>query len=90
MRNWLTLLKRKNPHVTSGICEQCSSTSLKRKIATYPVDLNGRLAGRRIDVYRVELDQCRKCGHLMPTTEGQAKVKRCVKIGRNIFLKNLN
>ena len=55
MRNWLTLLKRKNPHVTSGICEQCSSTSLKRKIATYPVDLNGRLAGRRIDVYRVNL-----------------------------------
>ena len=39
MRNWLTLLKRKNPHVTSGICEQCSSTSLKRKIATYPVDI---------------------------------------------------
>src|SRR3972149_3965872 len=84
MRNWLSLLKRKDPHLASGICEKCSSTSLKRKIATYPVDLNGKLAGRRIDVYRVELDQCRKCGHLMPTPERQAKVKRCVKIGRNI------
>jgi len=31
---------------------------------------------KRIDVYRVELDQCRKCGHLMPTPEGRAKVKR--------------
>ena len=29
-----------------------------------------KLAGRRVDVYRVELDQCRKCGHLMPTPEG--------------------
>jgi hypothetical protein len=89
MRNWLSLLKRKDANGVPAICEKCSSTLLKRKIATYPVELNGRLAGRRIDVYRVELDQCRKCGHLMPTPEGKAKVKRCVKIGRNIFLKNL-
>jgi hypothetical protein len=48
---------------------------LKRQIATYPVELTGRLAGRRVDVYRVELDRCRQCGHLMPTPEGQAKLK---------------
>ena len=50
----------------------------------------GKLAGKRIDVYRVELDQCRKCGHLMPTPEGQSKVKRCVKKGREFFLNNLH
>jgi hypothetical protein len=89
VRNWLSLFKRKDPNATSAICEKCSSSSLKRKIATYPVPLTGKLAGRRIDVYRVELDQCRKCGHLMPTPDGQAKVKRCVKKGREFFLKNL-
>ena len=89
MRNWLSLFKRNDPPVASGICEKCSSTALKRKLATYPVPLAGKLAGKRVDVYRVELDQCRKCGHLMPTPEGQAKVKRCVKKGREFFLKNL-
>ena len=90
MRNWLSLFKRKVPKLASGICEKCSSTSLKRKLATYPVPLTGKLAGRRVDVYRVELDQCRKCGHLMPTPTGRAKVKRCVKTGRKLFLKILN
>lgn len=90
MRNWLSLFKRNDPEVASGICEKCSNTSLKRTIATYPVSLTGKLAGRRIDVYRVELDQCRKCDHLMPTPEGQAKVKRCVKKGKVFFLKNLD
>ena len=90
MRNWLSLFKRKHPKAASGICAKCSSTSLNRKIATYPVPLTGKLAGKRIDVYRVELDQCRQCGHLMPTPEGQAKVKRCVKRGRQFFLKNIN
>ena len=90
MGNWLTLLKRKDLHAAPRLCERCSGPSLKRKIATYPVDLTGRLAGRRVDVYRVELDQCRQCGHLMPTPEGQAKVKRCVKVGTKIFLKSLD
>jgi hypothetical protein len=62
---------------------------LKRRAATYPVHLTGKLAGKRIDVYRVELDQCRKCGHLMPTPEGRAKVKRCVKRGKEFFLSSL-
>ena len=86
MGNWLTLLKRKDLHAAPRLCERCSGPSLKRKIATYPVDLTGR----RVDVYRVELDQCRQCGHLMPTREGQAKVKRCVKVGKKIFLKSLD
>lgn len=62
---------------------------MKRRIATYPVHLTGKLAGRRIDVYRVELDQCRQCGHLMPTREGRAKVRRCVKRGKELFLSSL-
>ena len=89
MRNWFSLFKRKDPKIASGICTQCASTSLKRKIATYPVPLTGKLAGKRIDVYRVELDQCRQCGHLTPTPDGQAKVKRCVKREKQFFVKNL-
>ena len=90
MRNGFTRLKRKDPPVAPSLCERCASPSLKRKIATYPVDLTGQPAGRRVDVYRVEFDQCRQCGHLMPTPEGRAKVKRCVKVGRKIFLKGLD
>ena len=74
---------------SSRACEQCGDTSLKRCLATYPVHLTGKLKGRRVDVYRVELDRCRACGHLMPTPEGQAKVKRCVKIGKRVILKSM-
>ena len=88
MQNWLSWLTRKDSTRASGPCAKCSGTSLKRTVATYPVHLTGKLAGRRIDVYRVELDQCRNCGHLMPTPEGKAKVKRCVKKGRALFLNN--
>ena len=89
MRNWLSPFKRNDSEVALGICKQCASTSLKRKIATYPVPLTGKFAGKRIDVYRVELDQCRQCGHLMPTSNGQAKVKRCVRKGKEFSLKTL-
>jgi hypothetical protein len=92
MRNWLSVVKRNAPKPASGTgtCKKCASTSLKRTVTTYPVHLTGKLAGKRIDVYRVELDQCRKCGHLMPTPEGQSKVERCVKKGREFFLNNLH
>ena len=100
MRNWLSLVKRNAAKpkpapgsescAGTGSCKNCASTSLKRTLATYPVHLTGKLAGKRIDVYRVELDRCRDCGHLMPTPEGQAKVKRCVKKGRKFFLNNLH
>jgi hypothetical protein len=89
MWNWLSLIKRSRPQRASGSCKKCGSTSLRRRVTTYPVPLTGKLAGKRIDVYRVELDQCRQCGHLMPTPEGRAKVKRCVKRGKEVFLNNL-
>jgi predicted nucleic-acid-binding Zn-ribbon protein len=89
MLNWFSLLKRDRSKPASSICKKCGSTSLKRRVTTYPVHLTGKLAGKRIDVYRVELDQCRKCGYLMPTPEGRAKVKRCVKRGKEVFLNNL-
>jgi hypothetical protein len=89
MRNWFHFFKRKDPPTGSRICEKCSSASLQRTLATYPVPLTGKLAGKRIDVYRVELDQCRQCGHLMPTPQGLAKVKRCVKKGVEFFRQNL-
>lgn len=93
MLNWLPKVKPAAPtksKTRAGLtCAQCRGTQLTRKLATYPVPLDGKLIGRRIDVYRVELDQCKHCGHLMPTKEGKAKVKRCVKTGSDFFLKNL-
>jgi hypothetical protein len=53
--------------------------------ATYPVHLTGDLAGKRLDIYRVEPDKCRRCGHLMPTAERKAKIKRCTKTGIRFF-----
>ena len=70
-------------------CPQCASTSLKRVLATHPVHLTGTLAGRRVDVYRVEMDKCRHCGTLTPTKEGKAKIKRCIKTGIEFFRKQL-
>lgn len=77
------------PGTADPVCKQCGSSALKRKLATYPVPLTGVLAGRRLDIYRVELDQCRQCGFLMPTAEGKAKIKRCTRVGKEIFLKSL-
>lgn len=51
--------------------------------------LTGKLAGRRVDVYRVEMDKCRSCGTLTPTKEGNAKIKRCTKTGIEFFRKQL-
>lgn len=90
MRKSRTGVKRSKASLLAPrVCEQCGCVTLKRKVATYPVPLTGKLAGRRIDVYRVELDKCTQCGFLMPTPEGNAKVQRCIKIGIEIFLKNL-
>jgi ribosomal protein L40E len=85
MRNWFFWVKRDPPPPNAPRCEKCSATALKRKVATYPVHLTGKLTGKRLDIYRVELDKCRKCGHLMPTPEGLAKIKRCTKTGIKFF-----
>jgi ribosomal protein L37AE/L43A len=68
-------------------CPKCGSTSLKRVLATHPVYLTGELIGRRLDIYRVEMDKCRHCGTLTPTQEGKAKIKRCTKTGTEFFRK---
>ena len=57
-------------------------------MATYPIVLKQppKLAGKRIDVYRVALHECQACGCLMPTAAGQAKVERCLQKGIETFL----
>ncbi len=84
-----TVKPPKAPATTAPKCPQCGSTSLKRVLETYPVPLTGKLAGRRVDVYRVEMHKCRHCGALTPTEEGKAKIKRCTKIGIDFFRKHL-
>ena len=68
-----TVKSESAPSAKARTCRQCGSTSLKRVLATYPVPLTGELAGRRVDVYRVEMDKCRQCGTLTPTKEGKAE-----------------
>jgi hypothetical protein len=77
------------PPADTRQCAQCGSSSLKRTLATYPVELTGKLAGRRIDVHRVEMDKCRHCGALTPTAEGRGKIERCTKKGIDFFLEHL-
>jgi hypothetical protein len=90
----MRIFRRKvKPEDTPGAeapkCPQCGSTSLKRVLDTHPVHLTGKLAGRRVDVYRVEMDKCRDCGALTPTAEGKAKIERCTKTGIEFFVKHL-
>jgi hypothetical protein len=69
-------------------CTACGSTRLRRRIATYPVELREppSLAGKQIHVHRVALYACESCEHLMPTAAGRAKVQRCVARGIEFFL----
>lgn len=87
--NFIARFLRRRGTPIEGRCRACGGARLRRRLATYPAHLNGPLKGRRVDVYRVELDQCRDCGHLMPTPEGQAKIKRCVKVGKRIIRKSI-
>lgn len=77
-------LKREMP----AACEKCKGTSLKARLATYPVTLTQprKVAGKRVDVFRVALHECLICGYLMPTPAGQAKIERCVKRGIELFM----
>ena len=72
-------------------CGQCRGTTLKRRVATYPVTLTQpkQVAGKRVDVFRVALHECQSCGDLMPTAAGQAKIERCVRRGMEFFLEAL-
>lgn len=69
-------------------CGQCHGVSLKRRVATYPVTLTQpkKIAGKRVDIFRVALHECNGCGNLMPTPAGQAKIERCLKQGIKFFL----
>lgn len=77
------------PDAPARKCPQCDGTAFKRVLATHQVPLTGKLAGRRLDIYRVEMNKCRQCGSLTPTAEGEAKIKRCTKKGIEIFLKHI-
>ncbi len=72
------------------VCLQCAGTGLVRRITTYPVLLAGPLEGKQIHVGRVALHECLRCGHLMPTPAGQAKVDRNVAMGIRLFLGQLH
>jgi hypothetical protein len=58
----------------TSTCQNCASGALKRLSTTYPLTL----PGRRLDVARVQVLQCADCGHLMPTSAGQAKLERAL------------
>lgn len=57
-------------------CQTCGARDLKRRSTTYPVIL----PGQQINVGRVQVDECGKCGHLMPTPAGQEKLRRCLQV----------
>jgi hypothetical protein len=61
---------------TPRICEKCGASDLKRRSSTYPLVL----PGQQINVGRVQVDACGKCGHLKPTPAGQEKLRRCLDV----------
>jgi hypothetical protein len=86
---WKLFFKVKSQPSASRACPRCAKGTLRRKLATHSVQLTGKLEGRRVDIYRVEHDHCRKCGYLVPTPDGKAKIKRCTKKGIEFFYQNL-
>jgi hypothetical protein len=82
-------MSRKARSSKPTVCPLCQGTDLVRRITTYPVHLTGPLEGKQIHVGRVALQECRTCGHLMPTPAGQAKVDRNVAMGIRLFLGQL-
>ena len=62
------------------VCGKCSGLNLKKRVTTYPVKITDPkiLVGKEVHVHRVELFECKDCGHLIPTALGQAKVQRLV------------
>jgi hypothetical protein len=83
-------MARKAKSGKPAACEVCAGTELVRRITTYPVRLTGSLEGKQIHVGRVALHECQTCGHLMPTSAGQAKVARNVDMGIRLFLGQLS
>jgi hypothetical protein len=57
-------------------CQKCGAHDLKRRSTTYPLVL----PGQQINVGRVQVDECGKCGHLMPTPAGQEKLQRALHV----------
>jgi len=83
-------MARKTKSSKPAACQACQGTNLVRRITTYPVHLAGELEGKQIHVGRVALYECQRCGHLMPTPAGQAKVDRNVHMGIRLFLGQLH
>ena len=54
-------------------CEICRAQVYKSRVTTYPVSM----PGRQINIARVAVRECAACYHLMPTSAGAAKIKRC-------------
>ena len=52
------------PAAKARKCPKSASTSPKRALATHSMHLTGELAGRRLALYRVEMDKCRHCSTL--------------------------
>jgi hypothetical protein len=83
-------MPRKTKSSKPAVCQACQGTDLVRRITTYPAHLAGERKGKQIHVGRVALYQCQRCGHLMPTPAGQAKVDRNVNMGSRLFLGQLH
>ena len=83
------MMPRKTKSSKPAVCQVCQGTDLVRRITTYPVQLAGEVKGKQIHVGRVALYECQRCGHLMPTPAGQAKVDRNVNMGIRLFLGQL-
>lgn len=56
------------------LCEECNSSNLKARLATYPI----KIGEKQINVERVSVRECLDCHALIPTEKGDEKIKRCM------------
>jgi YgiT-type zinc finger domain-containing protein len=63
--------KTKPPEIS---CPLCKGLQFRKKCTTYPMRM---FDGRQLNIGRVSVHECKKCGHLVPTKAGAAKIDRC-------------
>ncbi len=64
-------------------CENCNSSEYKNKITTFPITF----PGKQINVQKVAVRECIKCGIITPTEKGNQKLRQCSEAFISIMLK---
>lgn len=76
-------MKKQKMKKLNFVCEKCKTSKYKNKITTFPIFL----PGKQINVQKVSVRECLKCGFQIPTEKGYEKLERCTNAFAFMMLK---